>query len=112
MDTNCPYCDADIEINHDDGYGYEEDVLNEQTCEECNKTFTYTTSILYCYETEKAECLNGGSHKYEKTHTFPIEYSKMRCETCSKEREMTEKERLSFGIGTVQDYIDRIDDNR
>ena len=24
-DVECPYCGAEIEINHDDGYGYEED---------------------------------------------------------------------------------------
>jgi hypothetical protein len=35
MDTNCPYCDADIEINHDDGYGYEEDRKHEQQCNNC-----------------------------------------------------------------------------
>ena len=108
MDTNCPYCNAETEIDHDDGYGYEEDGKHEQECGECEKTFTFTISILYCYETEQADCLNGGEHKFEKTATFPKEFSQMRCTMCDKEREMTEEERLSFGIGTKQDYIDNL----
>jgi hypothetical protein len=108
MDTNCPYCDAEIEINHDDGYGYEEDGRHEQECGECENTFTFTTSILYCYETEKAECLNGGDHKYKKTTTCPEEFSKMRCTMCDMEREMTDEERTSFGIGTRESYFERL----
>lgn len=108
MDTNCPYCDADVEINHDDGYGYGEDEKHEQHCCECDHTFTFTTSILYCYETEKADCLNGESHKYKITSTFPKEFSKMQCETCDKNREITEEERLSFEIGTKEDYFNNL----
>jgi hypothetical protein len=108
MDTNCPYCDADIEINHDDGYGYEEDRKHEQECDNCGKIFTFTTSILYCYETEKAECLNGGEHDYKKTMTYPEEFSKMQCTMCDAEREMTEEERKSFGIGTKESYFEKL----
>lgn len=107
-DTNCPYCDAEIEINHDDGYGYEEDVTYEQTCSGCNSTFVFYTSIIFHYEPYKADCLNDGNHEYKKTHTIPEEYSIMRCTTCDNEREMTEEERISFGIGTKQSYIDKL----
>jgi glutaredoxin len=31
-DVQCPYCNADIDIDHDDGYGYEEDKTFMQTC--------------------------------------------------------------------------------
>jgi len=27
-DVECPYCGAEQEINHDDGQGYDEDVLH------------------------------------------------------------------------------------
>jgi hypothetical protein len=108
MDANCPYCDAELEINHDDGYGYSEDGKHEQECRECEKTFTYITSILYCYETEKADCLNGGEHRYEKTHTYPTEFSKMRCLMCDKEREMTEEERVDFKIGTKESFFGKL----
>ena len=33
-DVECPYCYADQEINHDDGYGFDEDQLYEQECSE------------------------------------------------------------------------------
>ena len=39
MDVYCPYCGAEQEINHDDGYGYEEDRRYQQQCGECEKTF-------------------------------------------------------------------------
>jgi ssDNA-binding Zn-finger/Zn-ribbon topoisomerase 1 len=34
-DVNCPYCDAELEINHDDGNGCHEDRIYTQECPEC-----------------------------------------------------------------------------
>lgn len=51
-DCECPYCSADQEINHDDGYAYGDDVYQQQ-CWNCDKTFDFTTSIIYCYCPEK-----------------------------------------------------------
>ena len=49
-DVTCPYCAAEQEINHDDGYGYDERSDHEQECIECGKTFKFKTSISYNYE--------------------------------------------------------------
>lgn len=68
-DGACPYCGVDIEINHDDGYGYDESSIHEQTCDSCDKTFAYTTSISFFYELSKAECLNGGEHNFKSLAT-------------------------------------------
>ena len=62
-DVKCPYCNKWQEIDHDDGYGYDEGVLHKQECDSCEKTFAYNTSISYCYSAYQADCLNGGSHK-------------------------------------------------
>src|SRR3990167_9751303 len=91
-DVNCPYCDAEQEINHDDGYGYEEGVRHEQQCGECNKYFTFTTSISYYYESEKADCLNGSEHDFKPTRTYPKEYTKMECLMCEESRKPTDEE--------------------
>lgn len=92
-DTNCPYCDAEIDINHDDGNGYKEGVTHQQECPECGKVFVFTTSISFYYEAEKADCLNeGGEHKYEPTRKIPKEFTKMRCIMCDEEREPTAEE--------------------
>ena len=48
-DVNCPYCGTDQEINHDDGYGYEEDKDHEQECVKCDKTFRFVTSVMFSY---------------------------------------------------------------
>ena len=85
-DTNCPYCGADVEINHDDGYGYSEDELHQQECGDCGKTFTYTTMIHFRYRPRKADCLNGGEHDYRKTVTCPPEFARLRCKMCDDER--------------------------
>ena len=95
-DVNCPYCDAEIEINHDDGYGYAEDVAHQQECGKCGKTFVYNTSISFYYEAEKADCLNGQPHDYQPTHTCPKEYTRMRCSMCDNERAMTPEEKAKF----------------
>ena len=85
-DVECPYCGAEVEINHDDGYGYEEDKIHEQQCGECDKTFVYQTSIHFSHEASKADCLNGGEHKYKRTSTYPPEFARMQCEDCGHER--------------------------
>lgn len=85
-DAACPYCGKYIEINHDDGYGFEEDELHQQECDYCEKTFTYTTYISFSHTTFKADCLNGGEHVWEKTKTFPPEFARLRCIMCGEEK--------------------------
>ena len=91
-DIECPYCGIADDINHDDGQGYEEDVLHEQWCGNCDKNFTYTTSISFYHEAYKADCLNGSEHKFEATKTYPVECTKMKCRDCEETRDPTEKE--------------------
>lgn len=83
-DAECPYCGKDQEINHDDGYGYEEDELHSQECGDCGKRFTFWTSISFHYSTQKADCLNDAPHDYQLTKTYPPEYAKMRCTVCQE----------------------------
>lgn len=104
-DLNCPYCNAELEVCHDDGQGYEEEVNHQMQCYKCRKNFVFQTSISFHYEPFKADCLNGEEHKFERTITAPIEFSKMRCEYCGEEREMTKEERLLFGIRTKDEYF-------
>jgi len=91
-DVNCPYCGAEQEINHDDGYGYVEDEVYEQECIECEKIFAFDTGIILVHKAWKADCLNGAKHKYKPTHTYPKEYTKMRCTDCDHERSCTDDE--------------------
>lgn len=108
MDMECPYCDADVKIDHDDGFGYEEDVKHQIRCDNCDKVFVFETSISYDYEPEKANCLNDGNHKYRLSYTSPKEFSKMICFYCGEERELTNKERIEFNIGTIKSYFEKI----
>ena len=97
-DVNCPYCGAGQEINHDDGYGFEENAAHQQVCGECGKTFVFTTSIIYHYESEKADCLNGGKHDWQETRTIPRCFRKLRCSMCGEEKKIEgiEKEREEY----------------
>ncbi|MEI6865548.1 hypothetical protein [Flavicella sp.] len=92
-DTNCPYCNAETEINHDDGFGYEDNKLHEQECWSCEKTFTFTTGIIYVYETFKADCLNGKDHEFKQTVTYPRQFTKFQCENCEEKRLPTKEEK-------------------
>lgn len=86
-DVKCPYCGSEEEINHDDGYGYAEDRKHQQQCGECDKNFTFTTSISYYYEAEIADCLNGQPHKMKKvcSSAQDIWPDWVRCEDCGHE---------------------------
>ena len=95
-DVECPYCNEYQEINHDDGYGYEEDKVHEQCCNDCGKHFAFTTSISFSYEASRADCMNGGDHQFETTHTHPKIHTKMRCHDCDSVRPLTEEEWFEF----------------
>jgi len=95
-DENCPYCGAQIEINHDDGYGYEEDQTHQQECSSCGKIFIYTTSIHLYYELNKAKCLNGEEHEFMTTLTYPYEFTRWQCEFCKEERPLNVEEKEKF----------------
>lgn len=70
-DATCPYCNRDVEVGHDDGYGLDEDGRFEQECDHCDKTFAYTVCFSIDHETFKADCLNGGDHNLYKVHGYP-----------------------------------------
>ena len=91
-DMNCPYCDAEQEVCHDDGAGYDEGQRHEHTCRSCDKTFVFSTFISLSYEPHKADCLNESPHRLKMSSTFPREYSKMRCRDCDFERNPTPEE--------------------
>lgn len=85
-DVECPYCGAGQEINHDDGYGYEEGEIFNQECGSCGKTFAYTTSISFYYKASKADCLNGGEHDFKPVVHFPRYWPDWaRCSDCGYE---------------------------
>jgi Zn finger protein HypA/HybF involved in hydrogenase expression len=105
MDLECPYCEKELDINHDDGFGYEEGIKHQIECPHCEKSFVFQTSISFYYEPEKADCLNGNKHNYQLTHTAPKEFSKMRCSMCDDERELNKDERARYNIGTKENYF-------
>jgi hypothetical protein len=84
QDVECPYCEAWQEIDHDDGYGYQEDELYEQECSECGKTFGYETMIIYSYAAKKLPCSNGEDHCLEEYKVIPHEFGvgKKKCKWC------------------------------
>ena len=108
MDLECPYCEKGLDINHDDGFGYEEGVLHEMECKYCEKTFVFQTSISYRYEPAKADCLNDGEHDFQPTTTFPKEWTEMECTMCGGRRELTEEERIAMNIGSKQSYFESL----
>lgn len=108
MDIECPYCEKELEINHDDGFGYEEGVKHHQECPHCGKSFVFETSISFYFEPEKADCLNDDNHNYKMTTTAPKEFSQMECTMCGDKRDLTDAERIEFNIGTKEDYFLRL----
>jgi len=108
MDIECPYCEKELDINHDDGFGYEEGVKHQQTCGCCGKSFVFETSISFYYEPDKADCLNDDNHDYKMTTTVPMEFSQMECTMCGDRREMSNEERAKFNLGTKESYFESL----
>lgn len=85
-DVECPYCKEEQDIDHDDGYGYKEGETHMQECFDCEKSFAYTTSIHFDYYSKKADCLNGGKHKFKSViHNPKLWPNWKRCEDCGQE---------------------------
>jgi hypothetical protein len=91
-DIKCPYCNHEQNIDHDDGYGFQENESYNQQCSKCDKYFVFTTSIHFSYEVWKADCLNECEHIYEPTFTFPIEFTEVECKMCGERRNCTTEE--------------------
>lgn len=91
-DLQCPYCGKEQDVDTNDGDCFEEDVQHQMECVRCSKRFVFSTSIIFHYRPEKANCLNGDEHAWVPTETFPIECTKMVCWTCGEERKPTEEE--------------------
>jgi hypothetical protein len=100
-DTNCPYCNAEIEICHDDGFGCAEGEAYQMECPHCEKNFIFYTTISFDYSPQKADCLNGAEHKWKATITCPKTATRMRCTMCDQERKPTEEE-MKIIMGSEQ----------
>lgn len=101
-DAECPYCGKEVEINHDDGYGYEENKTYEQECCHCGKTFAYTTAVSFYHELYEAPCMNGGEHKWKQMHGAPTGYFEnlQRCEYCDEKSKINPDLEYDFDTNT------------
>ena len=104
-DLQCPYCEEELEVCHDDGFGYDEDEAHEMECSECSKLFVFNTVISCDYYPQKADCLNGSKHQYVPIATAPKAFTTMRCIGCDKRREPTEQERMDLELPTKEHYM-------
>jgi len=68
-DLECPYCGAENEVCHDDGFGLVEDVTHEMECHQCEKNFAFHTTIHLHFRPSRADCLNGADHKWSEWRT-------------------------------------------
>ena len=108
MDLQCPYCQTEQVVCHDDGHGYEENEKHQMQCSNCDKHFVFETSIIFYYEAEKADCLNDGNHQYKLNHASPSVFTCMECALCDQKRELTDDERISLKIQTRKEYFDNL----
>jgi Zn finger protein HypA/HybF involved in hydrogenase expression len=81
-DLECPYCGAGHDVEPEDrGEG----TAHQMECGECENTFVYYSHISFDYTPYKADCLNGGEHKWKQTyadHNVKI----LQCEDCQEQR--------------------------
>ena len=84
MDLQCPYCEEELD-DPDDAYEPERDY--EHSCPHCDKSFVFQVEYTRHYSANKAECLNGGEHRYKERKLYgtgePL--IRWRCEDCGHE---------------------------
>lgn len=97
MDTvECPYCEGDVEICHDDGAYYNDGESNPIECEHCEKKFMVNQEISWIFTGEKAECLNTGEHDWKKRYSekyYPNLARYEECRDCNEQRTLPANER-------------------
>ena len=85
-DLKCPYCGKRQEPEHEFIHEINQNEFYPHECKSCSKTFTYTTTIICLNSERKADCLNGGEHKWEKVVCIPNFFpNRRRCQGCGLE---------------------------
>lgn len=84
MSLECPYCEKEID-DPDDCDDPSRDYEHE--CPHCEKNFVFQVEYTRDYSANKAECLNGGEHRYKDRNRYgagePEIYSQ--CQDCGHE---------------------------
>jgi hypothetical protein len=85
-DIFCPYCDCEIDICNNDGFGLDENKTWQQQCLQCKKYFVFHSTLWWSYSPEKADCLNGSPHQMEPYPHYPTYYPDWKlCRVCGAE---------------------------
>ncbi len=82
-DVTCPYCRTEQEINHDDGYGYDEHEEYEQQCIHCKQIFFFTIAISFSYE---VYCQDGDHIMQPFGDQWPDMYECAKCDFYEKRK--------------------------
>lgn len=104
IDLKCPYCGVGHCVSHDSGETHTEGTAHEVSCKSCEKNFVFYTRISFSYSAFKADCLNGADHALKMSKTYPVRFSKMRCQQCEFEQEPTDAEFAAAGINLEVTY--------
>jgi hypothetical protein len=96
-EIECPYCNQWTELNHDDGYGYEEGETFNDECEHCSRVFVYTSSMTWYFDARQAPCKNAQPHDWQQIIGYPKEafIGRFRCTFCDEEERRDEPARLA-----------------
>ena len=89
--VQCPYCEKCVEINTDEHYEGDE----EYQCSECEKYFeVYAEATINYSVSGKADCLNGGEHRWQQQIGAPEIHFKGKylCEDCSATKIVAEEQ--------------------
>jgi len=97
-DIKCPYCKHEQDVCSEEDY-YEQDQQHQMECEHCEKCFTFTTEVLFCYSPSKADCLNDGEHDWKPTNPYDERFIRMRCKDCDERRMPTADEMQDIMVG-------------
>lgn len=99
----CPYCDHDCGDYFEDMHKSDEEY--EWECNKCGKNFIFIIEYYANFSGHKADCLNGGEHKWKKICGVPVEAfeNRRRCADCGKEKKINSDDVISKETAEVED---------
>lgn len=86
MSIECPYCEAELDDPDD---CHKTDETYQHQCSNCDKYFVFTLDYTVNYYIDKADCLNGEQHDWQRINGWPkmLFAGKRRCSMCDEQRD-------------------------
>lgn len=106
MKVSCPYCNKENKLETENFNNYDQGESIERECRNCGKIFLFSYELSFEFSAQKADCLNGAEHKFERTNAYPEAFRKIACKVCGLEQHDPDREQR------IKEYFDELNNRK